>query len=147
MLLPLYSDVLDDAMISSPRTRDSLPRTSSAMPSAKYSSVVAPWFSNGSTAMRLLPLAAAAPALPAFPALPAITVAPIAHSTSAAAPAITRLRGEKRRFGIASTAADTAFVVAGTTSVAPDVTAGDEPDDMPTCRMLSIAAMSASPVA
>ena len=37
--LPLYSDVLDDAMISSPFTRDSLPRTSSAMPSAKYSSV------------------------------------------------------------------------------------------------------------
>ena len=56
------------------------------------------------------------------------------------------MRGENSFFGIASTAADTAFVVAGTTSVGAVIT-GDEPDDIPTCRMLSIAAMSASPVA
>ena len=146
-MLPLYWLALDDAITLSPLTRDSLPRTSSAMPSAKYSSVDAPWFWNGSTAMRLPAFAAASPAFPAFPALPAITVAVTAHTTSAAAPAIARLRTENSFFGIASITADAVLLLAGSTSVAGAVTADVVPELMPACRSPSSAVTSAAPVA
>ena len=49
-----YSFELARAMTARPGSCESLPRTSSVMPSAKYASAESPRFSNGSTASAAL---------------------------------------------------------------------------------------------